>query len=180
LADRPSVGIDSHRIKVGAIEGSGLCCRPLGGSGQVARRLSAQRVSRLGPAASCAAGHDAPGQLGGPGVQATRARGRGRQRGHVGLERGLVLYRSGDHEVPGHRGVVGLPDCGEITGLYPVVSIGLVITPLLQVVTAPLAPAQMGDASTLFNVLVITALSAAGALAALALPATRNSAPASR
>jgi predicted MFS family arabinose efflux permease len=32
------------------------------------------------------------------------------------------------------------------------VSIGLVITPLLQAVTGPLAPAQMGDASTLFNV----------------------------
>jgi EmrB/QacA subfamily drug resistance transporter len=94
------------------------------------------------------------------------------------------------------------------------VSIGLVITPLLLVVTAPLAPAQMGDASTLFNVwqrvagsfgisliaalytaharaagpvpalhltgLVITALSAAGALAALALPAARNGTPASR
>jgi predicted MFS family arabinose efflux permease len=94
------------------------------------------------------------------------------------------------------------------------VSIGLVITPLLQAVTGPLAPAQMGDASTLFNVwqraagsfgisliaslyaahavsdgpvaalhltgVVITALAAAGALAALALPATRTTTPTSR
>jgi MFS family permease len=94
------------------------------------------------------------------------------------------------------------------------VSIGLVITPLLQAVTAPLAPPQMGDASTLFNVwqrvagslgisliaslyaahaesdgpiaalhltgVVITALAAAGTLAALALPATRNTTPTSR
>ena len=94
------------------------------------------------------------------------------------------------------------------------VSIGLVITPLLQAVTGPLAPAQMGDASTVFNVwqriagsfgisliaslyaahavsdgpvaalhqigVVIAALAATGALAALALPGTRNLTPTSR
>ncbi len=88
------------------------------------------------------------------------------------------------------------------------VSIGLVISPLLQALTDRLRPEQMADASTLFNVcqriagsfgisliaalyaaravavgpvpalhltgLVITAISAVGALAALALPGSRN------
>jgi EmrB/QacA subfamily drug resistance transporter len=90
------------------------------------------------------------------------------------------------------------------------VSIGLVINPLLQALTEPLRPDQLGDANTLFNTwqriagsfgisllaalyatqarvrgpvpalhltgLVLAAIAAAGALAALALPATRNTA----
>jgi EmrB/QacA subfamily drug resistance transporter len=89
-------------------------------------------------------------------------------------------------------------------------SIGLVITPLLAVLTQPLPPGQLGDANTLINVwqriagsfgigliaalftqqtrahgavpalhttgLLIAALSAAGVLAAVALPAIRNTA----
>jgi EmrB/QacA subfamily drug resistance transporter len=90
------------------------------------------------------------------------------------------------------------------------VSIGLVINPLLQALIAPLPPAQLGDASTLFNAwqrvagsfgiglvaalyaaqarahgpvpalhlvgIVLAVIAAAGALAALALPPTRNAA----
>ncbi len=90
------------------------------------------------------------------------------------------------------------------------VAIGLVITPLLQALTQPLRPGQLGDANTLFNTwqrvagsfgigliaslyatqarlhgavpalhlagLVIVAISVAGAVAALALPAVRNTA----
>jgi EmrB/QacA subfamily drug resistance transporter len=90
------------------------------------------------------------------------------------------------------------------------VSIGLVINPLLQALTAPLPPDQLGDATTLFNTwqriagsfgigliaalyatqarahgpvaalhlagLVLVLIAAVGALAALALPAVRNTA----
>ena len=91
------------------------------------------------------------------------------------------------------------------------VSIGLVINPLLQALTEPLRPGQLGDATTLFNTwqriagsfgiglvaalyatqardrgpvaalhlsgLVLALIAAVGALAALALPAVRNTAP---
>ena len=87
-------------------------------------------------------------------------------------------------------------------------SIGLVINPLLQAMTQPLLPGQLGDANTLFNAwnrvagsfgigliaalyttqarsagpvlalhtvgIVLTVIALAGALAATALPATRN------
>lgn len=66
------VGVDPDGTEACAVEGPGVRRRPFGGPGQVAGRTSAQRVSRLGPAAACAAGHDPPGQLGGPGVQAAR------------------------------------------------------------------------------------------------------------
>jgi hypothetical protein len=90
------------------------------------------------------------------------------------------------------------------------VSIGLVINPLLQALTEPLRPDQLGDATTLFNTwqriagsfgigliaalyaahtrahgpvaalhlsgLVLALIAAAGMLAALALPAVRNTA----
>jgi EmrB/QacA subfamily drug resistance transporter len=90
------------------------------------------------------------------------------------------------------------------------VSIGLVINPLLQALTEPLRPDQLGDANTLFNTwqriagsfgigllaalyatqartrgpvpalhltgLVLAAIAATGTLAALALPAVRNTA----
>jgi len=90
------------------------------------------------------------------------------------------------------------------------VSIGLVINPLLQALTEPLSPGQLGDANTLFNTwqriagsfgigllaalyatqarargpvpalhlvgAVLALIAAAGALAALALPAVRNTA----
>jgi predicted MFS family arabinose efflux permease len=90
------------------------------------------------------------------------------------------------------------------------VSIGLVINPLLQALTEPLRPGQLGDANTLFNTwqriagsfgigllaalyagqsrthgpvpalhltgAVLALIAAAGALAALALPAIRNTA----
>jgi hypothetical protein len=90
------------------------------------------------------------------------------------------------------------------------VSIGLVINPLLQALTEPLRPDQLGDANTLFNTwqriagsfgisllaalyatqarahgpvpalhlagLILSAIAATGALAALALPATPNTA----
>jgi hypothetical protein len=90
------------------------------------------------------------------------------------------------------------------------VSIGLVISPLLQALTEPLRPGQLGDANTLFNTwqriagsfgigllaalyaaqahvhgpvpalhsvgVVLALIAAVGALAALALPAVRNTA----
>jgi Na+/melibiose symporter-like transporter len=90
------------------------------------------------------------------------------------------------------------------------VSIGLVINPLLQALTGPLRPEQLGDANTLFNTwqriagsfgigllaalyatqarahgpvpamhlagVVLAVIAGAGALAALALPAARNTA----
>ena len=90
------------------------------------------------------------------------------------------------------------------------VSIGLVINPLLQALTEPLRPDQLGDANTLFNTwqriagsfgigllaalyaarsrthgpvpalhltgLILAAIAGAGAVAALALPAVRNTA----
>ena len=90
------------------------------------------------------------------------------------------------------------------------VSIGLVINPLLQALTEPLRPDQLGDANTLFNTwqriagsfgigllaalyaaqsqthgpvpalhltgLILAAIAGVGALAALALPAVRNTA----
>ena len=90
------------------------------------------------------------------------------------------------------------------------VSIGLVINPLLQALTEPLRPGQLGDANTLFNTwqriagsfgigllaalyatqsrtrgpvpalhltgVVLVVIAATGALAALALPAVRNTA----
>jgi predicted MFS family arabinose efflux permease len=90
------------------------------------------------------------------------------------------------------------------------VSIGLVINPLLQALTGPLRPEQLGDANTLFNTwqriagsfgigllaalyatqarahgpvpalhlvgVVLAVIAGAGALAALALPAVRNTA----
>ena len=70
------------------------------------------------------------------------------------------------------------------------VSVGLIINPLLQALLQPLRPGQLADAGTLFNawqrvagsfgILVLVAISVAGALAAAALPAVRNTALARR
>ena len=104
------------------IEGLGVCGCLLGDPGQVAGRLSAQRVSWLRPAASFAAGHDPPPQLGGPGVQAACRDHCGWQRGYVGAEHGLVFDRTGHHQVPGSGSVAGPPDTREIAGLELVVA----------------------------------------------------------
>jgi len=104
------------------IESPGVRGCLFGDLGQVARRLSAQRVSRLRPAASFAAGHDPPLEFAGLGVQAACRDHRGRQRRGVGTERGLVLDRAGQHQVAGSGGVVGPPDTGEVPCLEPVVA----------------------------------------------------------
>jgi hypothetical protein len=116
------VGVDAHGVEGGAIEGLGVRgCLP-GDPGQVAGRLSAQWVSWLGPAASFASGHDPPPQFGGPGVQAARRDNCGWQRSCIRVEHGLILDRTGHHEVPGSGRVVGPPDTREILGLEPVIA----------------------------------------------------------
>ena len=113
-------GVDAQGVEKGVIESLGVRHCLLGYLGQVSCRLSAQRVSRLRPAASFAPADDPPPQFGGFGVQAACRDHRSRQRGLVGGEHELVLNRAGHHQVRGPGSVEGPPDTREIAGLEPV------------------------------------------------------------
>ena len=69
FSNSASVGVDAYGADLCTLHGLGICRRLVGHLAQVLDRPSAQRISRLCPAAALPPGHDPPREFSASGVE---------------------------------------------------------------------------------------------------------------